>query len=178
MESIRKINILSWLLFLLVSPSRIMAYSFLNWPKVYIPHWGGPFFWMSLVIIPFSKIFLTVPFVTLTQHVSFLFLFLIKHLFKCVALLWIYIIVVVFLFIDMWDFNSFMYVFSYEWHLVLLSRTLTVKNPFWNCKVTILVRQFIQLIKSLGGTNNLSFNKVFNSLSLCFVFFVMFYKPF
>ena len=145
MESIRKINILSWLLFLLVFPSRIMAYSFLNWPKVYIPHWGGPFFWMSLVIIPFSKIFLTVPFVTLTQHVSFLFLFLIKHLFKCVALLWIYIIVVVFLFIDMWDFNSFMYVFSHEWHLVLLSRTLTVKKVFWNCKVAILVRHFIQL---------------------------------
>jgi hypothetical protein len=76
---------------------------------------------MSLGIIPFSKIFLTfskivltVLFVTLTNNVSFLFLFLIKHLFKCVALLCIYIIVVVLLFIHMWDFNSLMYVFSYE----------------------------------------------------------------
>jgi hypothetical protein len=64
--------------------------------------------------MPFSKICLTVPFDTLTNNVSFLFLFLIKHLFKCVALLCIYIIVVVLLFIYMWDFNSFMYVFSYE----------------------------------------------------------------
>jgi hypothetical protein len=69
---------------------------------------------MSLGIITFSKIFLTVTFVTLTHNVSFLFLFLIKHLFKCVALLCIYIIAVVFLFIDMWDFNSFVCVFSYE----------------------------------------------------------------
>jgi hypothetical protein len=67
---------------------------------------------MSLGIIPFSKIFLTVLFDTLTNNVPFLFLFLIKHVFKCVALLCIYIIVVVLLFIYMWDFNSFMYVFS------------------------------------------------------------------
>ena len=38
-----KSNILSWLLFLLVSSSRIRAYNLLNWPKVYIPHYGGPF---------------------------------------------------------------------------------------------------------------------------------------
>jgi hypothetical protein len=50
---------------------------------------------MSLGIIPFSKIFLTVLFDTLTNNVSFLFLFLIKHLFKCVALLCIYVIVIV-----------------------------------------------------------------------------------
>jgi hypothetical protein len=61
---------------------------------------------MSLGIIPFSKIFLTVLFDTLTNNVSFLFLFLFKHLFKCVALLCIYIIVVVLLFIDMWDFYT------------------------------------------------------------------------
>jgi hypothetical protein len=36
MESMRKSNILSWLLFLLVSSSRIRTYSLLNWPKVYI----------------------------------------------------------------------------------------------------------------------------------------------
>jgi Ran GTPase-activating protein (RanGAP) involved in mRNA processing and transport len=42
---------------------------------------------MSLGIMPFSKIFLTVLFDTLTNNVSFLFLFLIKHLFECVALL-------------------------------------------------------------------------------------------
>jgi hypothetical protein len=72
----------------------------------------GRFFLMSLGIIPFSKIFLTVIFDTLTNNVSFLFL--IKHLFKCVALLCIYIIVIVLLFIYMWDFNSFMYVFLYE----------------------------------------------------------------
>ena len=34
------------------------------------------------------------------------------------------------------------------------------------------------MIKSLGGTNILSFNKVFNSLSLCFVYLLLFYKPF
>jgi hypothetical protein len=47
-----------------------------------------------------------------TYNVSFLFL--IKHLFKSVALLCIYIIIIVLLLIYMWDFNSFMYVFSYE----------------------------------------------------------------
>ena len=113
MESMRKSNILSSLLFLLVSSSRIRTYSLLNLPKVYIPHCWAVFL-MSLGIIPFSKIFLTVLFDTLTNNVSFLFLFLIKHLFKCVALLCIYIIVIVLLFIYMWDFNSFMYVFSYE----------------------------------------------------------------
>jgi hypothetical protein len=69
---------------------------------------------MSLGIIPFSKICLIVLVDTLTNNVSFLFLFLIKHLFRCVALLCIYIIVIVLLFINMWDFNSFMYVFLYE----------------------------------------------------------------
>ena len=57
MESMRKSNILSWLLSLLVSSSRIRTYSLLYWPKVIIPHCGGPFFWMSLGIIPFSTIF-------------------------------------------------------------------------------------------------------------------------
>jgi hypothetical protein len=70
--------------------------------------------YMSLGIIPFSKINLTVLFDTLTNNVSFLFLFLIKHVFKYVALLCIYVIVIVLLFIYMWDFNSFMHVFSYE----------------------------------------------------------------
>ena len=60
---------------------------------------------MSLDIIPFSKIFLT-------NNVSFLFLTL--HLFKCVALLCIYIIVIVFLLIYMCNFNFIMYVFSYD----------------------------------------------------------------
>jgi hypothetical protein len=69
---------------------------------------------MNLATISFSKIFLTLLFDTLTNNVSFLFLFLIKHLFKCVALLCIYFIVIVLLFIYMWDFNSFMYVFLYE----------------------------------------------------------------
>jgi hypothetical protein len=85
---------------------------------------------MSLGNIPFSKIFLTVLFDTLTNNVSFLLLFLIKHLFKCVALLCIYVIVIVLLFIYMWDFISFMHVFLYVKHLVLLSRTLTVTNLF------------------------------------------------
>jgi hypothetical protein len=69
---------------------------------------------MSLGIIPFSKIFLTVLFDTLSNNVSFSFLFLINHLFKYVALLCIYIIVIVLLFIYVWDFNYIMYVFSYE----------------------------------------------------------------
>jgi hypothetical protein len=69
---------------------------------------------MSLGIIPFSKQILTVLFDTLINNVSLLFVFLIKHLFKFVALLCIYFIVIVLLFIYMWDFNSFMYVFLYE----------------------------------------------------------------
>ena len=74
----------------------------------------GRFVLMSLGIIPFSKIFLTVLFDTFTDNISFLFLFLIKHVSKCVALLCIYIIVIVLLFICMWDLNSFMHVFLYE----------------------------------------------------------------
>ena len=54
--------------------------------------------------MPFSKIFLTVLFDTLTNNVSFLFLIL--HLFKCVALLCIYIFVIIILLIYMWGFNS------------------------------------------------------------------------
>jgi hypothetical protein len=65
---------------------------------------------MNFGIIPFSNLFLTVLFDTLTNHISFL----IKHLFKCLALLCINIIVIVLLFIHMWDFNSFLYVFLYE----------------------------------------------------------------
>ena len=79
-----------------------------NWPKVYIPHCDGPFS-NDLGNIPFSKIFLTVLFDTLTNNVSILFSFLHKHLFK----LCIYVIVIVLLLVYMWDFNSFMYVFSY-----------------------------------------------------------------
>jgi len=50
---------------------------------------------MTLGIIPFSKIFCTVLLATLTNYVSFLIL----HLFKCVALLCIYIIVIIVLLI-------------------------------------------------------------------------------
>ena len=58
MELMRKSYIFSWLLFLLVSSSRITTYSLLNWPKVYIPHrWDV--YWKSVSIMPFSKIFLT-----------------------------------------------------------------------------------------------------------------------
>ena len=49
----------------------------------------------SKIFLIFSKIFLTVLFDALTNNVSFLFVLLIKHLFKCLALLCIYIIVVV-----------------------------------------------------------------------------------
>ena len=48
-----------------------------------------------------------------------------------------------------------------------------VKSLYW---FEILFNQ--TLIKSLGGTKILSFNEVFNSLSLCFVYLVLFYKPF
>ena len=57
MESMRKSSLLSWLLFLLVSPSRIMTYSLLNWPKVYIPHCGGLFFEWVWVSYCFQKYF-------------------------------------------------------------------------------------------------------------------------
>ena len=48
-----------------------------------------------------------------------------------------------------------------------------VKSPYW---FDILFHQ--TLIKSLGGTNIVSFSKEFNSLSLCLVYLVLFYKPF
>ena len=63
-------TILSWLLFLLVSSrlsSRIRTYSLLNWPKLYIPHCGGPFFWMSVYYTVFKNI-LTVLFDTFTTQ--------------------------------------------------------------------------------------------------------------
>jgi hypothetical protein len=66
------------------------------WPILLCMYFHRVVFWMSFCIIPFSKIFLTVLFDTLTNNVSFLFLFLIKHLFKCVALLCIYVLVIVF----------------------------------------------------------------------------------
>ena len=130
MELMRKSYIFSWLLFLLVSSSRITTYSLLNWPKVYIPHWWDVY-WKSVGIMPFSRIFLTALFDTLTNNV--LFLFLILHLFKCVALLCIYIIVIIILLIYIWDFNSIMYVFSYGTPNIyslglFLSHTLTTKN--------------------------------------------------
>jgi hypothetical protein len=111
---------------------------------------------MSLGIIPFSKIYLTVLFDTLTNNVSFLFLIL--HLFKCVALLCIVIIDIVFLLIYMCDFNFIIYVFSYDtrniW--VLLPRTMTIKiifeiikSPYW-----FDIRHCICL--------SVSYNKVFN----------------
>ena len=91
MQSMRKSNIISWLQFLLVSSSSIMTHSLLNWPRVYIPQCGGPFIEWVWASIPLSKIFLTVLFDTLTYNVSFLFFIL--HLFKCVAILCIDIIV-------------------------------------------------------------------------------------
>ena len=100
--------------------------------------------WMSLGIIPFSKIFLTVLFDTLTNHVSFLFLFLIKHLFKCVALLCIYIIVVLlFIYIcGIWIPLCMYFHMSSIWFFV---PHIDRQKRFWNCKVAILVRHFIQL---------------------------------
>ena len=66
-------------------------------------------FRMTWVTYRFQNIF-DVLFDTLTNNVSILFLFLHKHLFK----LCIYVIVIVLLLVYMWDFNSFMYVFSHE----------------------------------------------------------------
>jgi hypothetical protein len=115
MESMRKSNILSLLLCLLVSSSRIRTYSLLNWPKIYISHCGGPFFLMSLVIIPFSKIFFWHYYWIHKPIMShFYFLFLIKHSFKCVALLCIYIIVIV-LFINLYVGFKFFYVCIFIW---------------------------------------------------------------
>jgi hypothetical protein len=111
---------------------------------------------MSLGIIPFSKIFLTVLFDTLTNNVSFLFLIL--HLFKCVALLCIVIIDIVFLLIYMCDFNFIIYVFSYDtrniW--VLFPLTMTIKNIFEIIKSSYWfdIRHCISL--------SVSFNKVFH----------------
>jgi hypothetical protein len=82
--------------------------------SIYPTLWWSVFCLKSLGIIPFSKIYLTVLFDTLTNNVSFLFLFLIKHLFKRAVLLCINIIVIVLLFIYMWDFNSLMYIFLYD----------------------------------------------------------------
>ena len=56
-----------------------------------------------------------------------------------------------------------------------LSRTTKFRltEKLFQCKVTILVRHQT-LKKSLGETNILLFNKIFNSLSLCFVYLVLF----
>ena len=74
-----------------------------------------------------------------------------------------------------------MHVVSYVHLLVLLYRTWTVKNFFWKFEKSLYCFEILfnqTLIKSLGGTKILSFNEVFNSLSLCFVYLVLFYKPF
>jgi hypothetical protein len=76
MESMRKSNILSWLLFVLISSSRIRTYSLLYWPKVYIPHWRAVFLNEFGYYTVFKSI-VTVLFDTFTNNVSFLFLFLI-----------------------------------------------------------------------------------------------------
>ena len=77
-------------------------------------------YFFSLITV-FNNI-LTVLFDTFTNNVSFLylFLFLIEHLFKCVALLCIYIIVIVLLLIYTQDFHSVIHVVSYVHLLGLL----------------------------------------------------------
>jgi hypothetical protein len=76
MESMRKSNILSWFLFVLISSSRIRTYSLLYWPKVYIPDCGGPFFFNEFGYYTVFNNILTVLFDTFTNNVSFLYLFL------------------------------------------------------------------------------------------------------
>ena len=80
----------------------------------------------------------------------------------------------------MQDFHSFMHVVSYVHFLVLLCRTWTSKTflKFEKSPYCFEILSNQTLIKSLGGTKNLSFNEVFNSLSLCFVYLVLFYKLF
>jgi hypothetical protein len=54
------------------------------------------------------------------------------------------------------------------------------QNPFLKFEKSLYCFEILfnkTLIKFLGGTNILSFNEVFNSLSLCFVYLVLFYKP-
>ena len=89
----------------------------------------------------------------------------------------IYIYIYIYMF--MWDFNSIIYVFSYDtrniWNVGpahWLSKTF-----FEHVKVAMLVRHQT-LKKSLGERKILSFHKGFNSWSLCFVHLVLFYKPF
>jgi len=142
---------------------------------------------MSLGFIPFSKLFLSVLFVTLTNVVSFLFL--IVHLFKYVPLLCIYIIVIMILLIYMWDFNSIMNVFSYDTRNVyslclFLSRTLTTKiylssrtlnnNGFWNLNGRH-VGLTLDIEKVSRRDENFIIQQVFFTLS---VHLVVFYKPF
>ena len=61
------------------------------------------------------KIFLTVLFDILTNNVSFLFLIL--HLFKCVALLCIYIIVIVFLLIHICGISILLCMYFHMTHV-------------------------------------------------------------
>jgi hypothetical protein len=82
------------------SPPVALGHTVCSIGPTYIFHTVMDRFLMSLGIIPFWKIFLTVLFDTLTNIISFLFVCLIKHLFKCVALLCIYIVVIVIL---IWD---------------------------------------------------------------------------
>ena len=42
----------------------------------------------------------------------------------------------------------------------------------------LMSNQYDDFTKSLGQTKIVSFSKVFNSLSFCFVYLVLFYKPF
>ena len=175
MESMTKSNILSWLpIFVGLLQSYLVIQSAQLAQSIYSTLWWAVY-WMSLGIIPFSNIFLTVLFDILTNKVSYLAL----HLFKCVALMCIYIIVIINLLIYMCDFNSIMYVFSHITgnihYLCLLFRTLTIKNCFLTCKVTILTWHKT-LKKYLSETKIVSFNKVFNSLSLCFVYLVLLYQ--
>jgi hypothetical protein len=66
-ESMRKSNILSWLLFVLISSSRIRTYSLLYWPKIYIPHCGGPF----VAIQAFTKLLFSFSDVLKTTNCTF-----------------------------------------------------------------------------------------------------------
>ena len=80
----------------------------------------------------------------------------------CSPIVYLYYCYCYCIFINLYVGFQFYYVcifLLHTYHLGLLSRTLTVTNLFWNCKVAILVRHQT-LIKCLGETNILSFNKV------------------
>jgi len=77
------------------------------------------------------------------------------------------------------------YIAQYGYSVLILNKPVFVRicvcMRMYVCEclyVCICMRVYMYVCIFFGGTKILSFNEVFNSLSLCFVYLVLFYKPF